>query len=144
MKRKPISIAFMLLMLALLGGCVTGTIQETKVYPEPEPGKGLVYFFRERKMAGGAVAYNIQENGEVIGAIKNGTYFFVQATPGTHTYSASTEATKSRTIEVEAGQTYYIECGVDLGFFAGQPSLKIVIEDEALSVLPDCKYLTKK
>jgi len=129
--------------VALVSGCVSGSIQKEKIYPEPEQGKGLVYFYRERKFVGGAVGYNIKEGDTVIGAIKNGTYFFVQATPGTHTYTAATEASTARTITIEAGKTYYFECGVDIGVFAGRPAMKIANSEEARSVLPNLKYLTK-
>ncbi len=130
-------------VVALVSGCVSGTIQKEKLYPDPEDGKGLVYFYRERKLVGGAVGYNIKEGETVIGAIKNGTYCFVQATPGAHTYSASTEAGTARTLTIEAGKTYYIECGVEMGLFAGRPSMKIANPDEAKAVLPGLKYLTK-
>lgn len=143
MNTKKIVTAILFGIVALLSGCVSATIQPDQVFPEPESGKGLVYFYRERKFVGGAVGYNVKEGEQVIGAIKNGCYFFVQATPGSHTYTASTEASSSRTIEVEAGKTYYIECSVEMGVFAGHPSLKIVDEAEAKSVLPNLKYITK-
>lgn len=143
MNLKHLITAVLFGFVALVTGCVSGTIQKEKVYPEPEQGKGLVYFYRERKFVGGAVGYNIKEGETVIGAIKNGTYFFIQATPGVHTYTASTEASTARTITVEEGKTYYLECGVEIGVFAGRPAMKIANEAEAKSVLPNLKYLTK-
>jgi hypothetical protein len=117
--------------------------QSVRVFPDPQPDKGLVYFYRESKMLGCAISYNIKEDGNVVGAIGNGTYCFVFSEPGIHTYSASTEAEASRTLDVQAGYTYYIECGVDMGFVAGRPALKIASALEAKSVLPSLTYVTK-
>lgn len=94
-------------------------------------------------MLGMAISCNVREGDKVIGAIAHGTYFFVFAEPGRHTYSASTEGTSSRTLDVEAGKTYYIEASVEMGILAGHPSLKIANDAEAKSVLPTCTYAVK-
>jgi hypothetical protein len=130
-------------LVALMSGCASVSKQATNVFPEPKPDQGLVYFYREKKFVGGMISYNVKENGQVIGAIANGTYFFVFADPGSHSYTASTESDSTRTLEVEAGKTHYVECGVEMGVFAGRPSLKIASDAEAKSVLPTLKYATK-
>ncbi len=103
----------------------------------------LIYFYRENKLMGMAISYNVNEGDQVIGALAHGTYFFVFADPGRHTYSATTEATSSRTLEVEGGKTYYIEASVELGVLAGHPALRIANQDEAKSVLQTCTYAIK-
>ena len=110
--------------------------------PQPE-NQALVYFFRARHFAGGGISYNIKENDKVIGAIANGTYFFEIVDPGEHTFTASTEATVSRTINAEAGKTYYVECSVTMGIFAGRPDMKIVTQEESSAILPNLVYATK-
>lgn len=92
---------------------------------------------------GMAISYNVKENGKILGAIANGTYFFIFADPGKHCYTASTEANSSRTLDIEAGKTYYVEAGIEMGVFAGHPALKIASEAEAKSVLPTLTYATK-
>ncbi len=124
-------------------GCVSAKKQPVNVYPDPEPGKGLVYFFRDAHGGGIAVTYNIREGKEVLGPIKSGTYFFVQTTPGPHTYTASTETKASRTIQVEAGKTYYVKCSVEVGFFVGHPALTMDWEVTAKKILPSLQYETK-
>lgn len=128
---------------AMLSGCVSVNKQTTQVFPPPQPDKGIVYFFRESKFMGCAVSYNVKEGDKILGPIANGTYFFVIEEPGTHTYTASTEASVSRTVNVEAGKTYYIECSVEIGAFAGRPGMHIVTEDEGNAVLPKLTYATK-
>ena len=132
-------------VVTLLGfcGCASVNKQSKNIFPDPQADKGLIYFYRESKFMGGAISYDVKEGNTVVGAIANGTYFFVFATPGPHTYTASTEADSSRTLQVEAGKTYYVECGVEMGVFAGRPSLKIANEAEAKSVLSTITYATK-
>ncbi len=131
---------YAILIVLLTGGCASVPTQDTKVYPEPRDDKGLVYFFREGKFAGSAISYKIRSDEKIIGAIKNGSYFFYWAEPGTHTFTAKTEAKVSRTLEIEGGETYYIKCGVEMGVFAGRPSMTIVNEQEGKSLLPELKY----
>ena len=130
-------------LVAFFTGCASVTKQATNQYPEAQPDKGLVYFYREKKLMGAMISYNIKENEQIIGAIANGTYFYVFADPGAHSYTASTESDSSRTLQVEAGKTYYVECSVEMGVLAGRPALKIASEAEAKSVLPGLKYATK-
>lgn len=126
-----------------LVGCASVSKQATNVFPDPKADKGLVYFYREKKFVGMAISYNVKEEAKVIGAIANGTYFFVDAPPGTHTFVASTEADVTKTFDVEAGKTYFVKCGVDMGFLAGRPSLVLVSEAEAKSVLKNLTYAIK-
>lgn len=71
--------------------------------PAVQVGKGLVYLYRESSFKGAGIQYDIKDNGDVIGALQSGTYFYEYATPGPHTYSAKTEASTEVTINVEAG-----------------------------------------
>jgi len=143
MKMKSMFTLGLFGLVAMLTGCASVSKQATNIFPEPKPDKGLVYVYREKKIMGMAVSYNVKENGQVIGAIANGTYFFVFADPGKHTYTASTESDSARTLDVEGGKTYYLEAGVEMGVFAGRPALKIASEAEAKSVLPTLTYATK-
>ena len=124
----------------LAAGCASVEYKEIDTMPEVRADEGLVYFFREKKFAGSAVSYYIYEDNRRIGALKNGTFFYVRAEPGTHTYTAKTEATETVTLEVEAGETYYIKGEVDMGFFAGRPDLTIVAAQEGQSEIPNLKY----
>ncbi|MEM7673973.1 MAG: DUF2846 domain-containing protein [Verrucomicrobiota bacterium] len=133
----------LLILLASLTGCASVSKQATNVYPEPKEDKGLVYFFRENKFAGWAISYNIRHNNQIIGAISNGTYFYHFSEPGTQTFTSKTESEVSRTLDIVGGETYYIKMGVDMGFWAGRPSMAIVTEMEGKSVLPGLTFATK-
>jgi hypothetical protein len=144
MTMKALRLYLVLGSLLLVSGCASVHRQAENVFPDPAPEQGLVYFLRERKFVGSAVTYDVRHNDEVIGALADGTYFFYFVDPGTQTFTASTEDSSSRTIDVEAGETYYIKGSLDTGFLVGQPALEIVHEMEGKSVLPGLVYAIKK
>jgi Protein of unknown function (DUF2846) len=105
----------------------------------PKPGKGLVHFYREKKLEGWGVGYNIRDGEKKIGGLPNGSYFVYDATPGPHRFSASTESTAERTIEVQPGKTYYVRGEVEMGLFVGRPHLTIVDPAEGASAINGLK-----
>lgn len=84
---------------------------------------GRIIFFRPKKFAGSAMVFKVREGEEVIGMLKSGTYFTVDVAPGTHVYAMRSEAKDELTIEVEAGETYYVAASVQMGVLAGRPNL---------------------
>jgi hypothetical protein len=128
----------------MMAGCAG--MQRSKDHPMPtvQPHKGLVYFYRESSFKGAAIQYDIRDNGDVIGALQSGTYFYEYATPGQHTYSAKTEATSEVTLDVEAGKAYYVKGSITFGFMAGHPKLEVVSDGAAAqAALAKLDYATK-
>lgn len=111
--------------------------------PTVQPDHGLVYFYRESHFGGAGIQYDIRDNGEVIGALQSGTYFFENATPGKHTYSAKTEAESDVTVDVAAGKIYYVQGSISMGFFAGHPHLKVTDQEAAQAALAKLDYAVK-
>lgn len=136
-----LSIAFLLIV-----GCAKMPLQGDYVKDTPpkiEQGNeyGIVYFLRESSFGGGGISYFIFEDATKIGVLKSGSYFIHQAAPGKHTYWAETESRAAVTIQVEAGQTYYIEGGVGMGIWAGRPELTEITGKVAEKFLPDLTYI---
>lgn len=128
----------------MMAGCAG--MQRSKDHPMPtvQPDKGLVYFYRESSFKGAAIQYDVRDNGDVIGALQSGTYFYENATPGQHTYSSKTEASSEVTLNVEAGKTYYVKGSISMGFMAGHPHLEIVPDEAAAqAALAKLDYATK-
>ena len=111
--------------------------------PTVQPDHGLVYFYRESHFGGAGIQYDIRDNGDVIGALQSGTYFFENVTPGKHIYSAKTEAESDVTVDVKAGETYYVQGTISMGFFAGHPHLKLVDQGPAQAALSKLDYAVK-
>ena len=89
----------------------------------PDPSKGTIVFFREKKFAGAAVRYKVREGEVELGRLGSGTYFTVQATPGTHQYTVHSEAKDVLTLEVDPGEIYYVIGSITMGALAGHPNL---------------------
>jgi hypothetical protein len=84
---------------------------------------GTVVFFRPSKFVGAAIGFKVRENGVELGKLRNGKYFVLKVAPGTHQYEVHSEAKDILTLEVEAGQTYYVQGVLGMGVVAGRPNL---------------------
>ena len=95
-------------------------------------GTGTVVFFREKKMMGAAISYKVRENGIELCKLGSGSFCTVQVPVGKHEYVTKTEAKDVLTMEVESGETYYVQASISMGVVAGHsnlaPSTKDVFE----------------
>ena len=135
-------LALACLVAVVMTGCAGVQRHKSKPMPTPEPGKGLVYFFRPSSFIGGGVQMKISDADKTIGALQSGTYFFYQTEPGTHQFGASTEAENTITMNVEAGKTYYVEGSIGMGLLVGHGHLKEVDATVAHEELPKLDYAT--
>jgi hypothetical protein len=88
-----------------------------------ESGTGTVIFFRPSKFVGAAIGFKVRENGQELGKLRNGKYFVLKVAPGVHQYEVQGEAKDMLTLEVEAGETYYVQGLLGVGIVAGRPNL---------------------
>ena len=89
----------------------------------PEAGKALIVFFRPSKFTGAAIGFKVREGETELGKLRSGKYFVASVEPGTHQYTVHSEAKDVLTMEVEAGETYYVQGTITMGFMAGRPNL---------------------
>ena len=89
----------------------------------PEAGKAQIVFFRPSKLTGAAIGFKVREGETELGKLRNGKYFVANVEPGTHQYTVHSEAKDVLTLEVEAGETYYVQGTITMGFMAGRPNL---------------------
>jgi hypothetical protein len=89
----------------------------------PAEGKGQIVFFRPSKFAGAAIGFKVREGETELGKLRSGNYFVAAVEPGTHVYTVHSEAKDVLTMEVEAGETYYVQGTITMGFMAGRPNL---------------------
>lgn len=123
-KRISLAIALALAPLAALA-------QDNAAAPAPAPASaadaggaaGTVVFFRESKFVGGGMKYKVRENGVELCKLSNGSYCTVQVPTGKHSYEVHSEAKDVLTLEVESGETYYVQGGLSVGVLAGHPNL---------------------
>jgi Protein of unknown function (DUF2846) len=84
---------------------------------------GTIVFFRESKFAGAAVSFKVREAQTELGKLSSGTYFVAKLPPGPHEFTVHSEAKDILNLEVEAGDTYYIQGSISMGLMVGRPNL---------------------
>jgi hypothetical protein len=89
----------------------------------PQDGKGQIVFFRPSKFAGSAVGFKVREGSTELGKLRSGKYFVASVDPGTHEYTVHSESKDLLTMEVEAGETYYVQGTLTMGLMVGRPNL---------------------
>jgi hypothetical protein len=93
--------------------------------PPPPAGEGQVVFFRPNSLLGTGQWFNVRENGQALGKLTNGAYFIQATTPGLHTYTATEEPEfkDKLKLEVDPGETYFIEGSLTKGVLIGAADL---------------------
>jgi hypothetical protein len=89
----------------------------------PPAGKGQVVFFRKGGLMGAAIVYKVREGTTAYGTLSPGRYFVAAFEPGKHTFVVHSEAKDEMTLEVDAGETYFVEGTVAMGVMVGRPNL---------------------
>jgi len=96
--------------------------------------KAQIVFFRESKFVGGAIGFKVREGENELGKLRSGKYFVANVEPGKHEYNVHGETKDVLTIEVEAGETYYVLGSLGMGIVAGRPNLSPSDEATFLSM----------
>ncbi len=93
--------------------------------PGPAKGQGEIVFFRKKSILGTGQWFNVRENGQALGKLTNGAYFVESLEPGLHTFTASTEPEfkDQLTMQVDAGETYFVEGVLNKGVVIGAAGL---------------------
>lgn len=161
--RNGLGIAASLVMLALAGCAGTGgSAPEKRSQPAPAPvaapapapapkpvsapaasaggaGTGTIVFFRESKFAGMAISFKVREGKAELGKLSSGSYFVATLPAGAHEFTVHSEAKDVLNIEVDAGETYYVQGSISMGFLAGRPNLAPSDEATFNSMKPKLK-----
>lgn len=146
MARNKASFMSMIILLGvvlLLSSCASLGPAYQKADKIPE-GAGLVYLYRPSSFVGGGVSYDIKVGETVITTLYNGGYYSYFAKPGEVEFWAKTESKSSVTLDVKAGQTYYLKGTVGVGFFVGRPHLMVVSTDVGEKEIVECKLIPEK
>lgn len=144
--KKIFCLLNLVIFIALCAGC--GKLPQRHDYVREQApnmtadeSHALIYFVRPSAFGGGAISYFVHEDNRPIGILKSGTYFMHKSVPGKHTYWAETEARTSIMMDVKAGETYYVEGGVGMGFWAGRPELREVTKVIVDGYMPELEYI---
>lgn len=100
----------------------------------------LVYVYRVKKAWGWSAPYPIRDGGSEVGRLRAGEYFSYETGAGEHAFSATTDGSAERRIELGRGQTYYLRVDEEAEFYATPPHLTVV--DPAQGA-PAIEHLTR-
>ena len=135
-----IASVFVLLAATLgLGGCATLGAPYTPDAAVPV-NRAAVYVYRVSAM-GAAVAPTVTANKVPLLTLPPSGYFVYYAAPGELTLEQKTESTTSVTLDIKAGDTYYVKGSIGMGFFVGHPHLVIVSKDDGAKEILACKLV---
>jgi pyruvate/2-oxoglutarate dehydrogenase complex dihydrolipoamide acyltransferase (E2) component len=96
---------------------------EPAAKPAPAADTGTIIFFRPKKFIGAAMGFIVREGDKELGKLRNGKYFTIHAAAGKHDYVVHSEAKDVLTLEVDPGETYYVQGTLTVGILAGRPNL---------------------
>lgn len=100
-----------------------GTGAGTSHIMPPPPGKTQVVFFRRSAFVGAALGGRVRVGEKPIGNLTAGRYFLYVTDPGEQTFTVKTEVTENLTMELEVGETYFVEETVSMGILVGRLNL---------------------
>ncbi len=103
--RLPI-ILLAALLFSMLSACAKLTVEYPilQEMPQAKADSALVFFFKRDPGYRQARKYYVYDDGELLGAVKDGTFFFVRLVPGKHNFHCLT-------IGLHSGLTYYLVVG---------------------------------
>jgi Protein of unknown function (DUF2846) len=133
---KPLK--FLPILLLLVSGCASSP---EATNPKPNNNFASVYFYRTHYAPGGAVNFDIQDNGLDIGALPDGTYFQYRANPGAHVFTLTTTSTTQQSVNLQGGATYYIKADTGKNPLHFKPSLQVVFELQGKTEIQNLKRL---
>ena len=127
----------------LLTGCITSLGPAYSKVDKIPDNTGLVYLYRPSAFFAGGLSYNVKTGETVITTLKNGGYYPYFSDPGEKEFWAKTEAKSSVTLDVKAGQTYYIKGEVGVGILIARPHLMVVDPEIAEKEIAKCYLITE-
>jgi Protein of unknown function (DUF2846) len=133
---KPLK--FLPILLLLLSGCAS---PPEATNPKSNPNFATVYFYRTHYAPGGAVTFDIQDNGLDIGALPDGSYFQYRANSGAHVFTLTTDSTVQQPVNLQAGATYYVKATTGKNPLRFKPSLQVVFELQGKTEIQNLKRL---
>ena len=132
-------------ILLLLVSCSSANLgPKFNNFEKPNKNQALVYFYRPKGYVGSMVYYTVKDKSDNIPVVTlyNGGYYPYYTEEGQKTFTATTEITKSVSLDVKNGETYFVEGGAGWGFFIAHPKLNVVDKTEAVSSgIAQCKLI---
>lgn len=106
-----------------------------ELYSQDKENVARVCFFRVPNYVGSGIKMLIKANGQPIARLKNGSYFWYEASPGEYNFTAHSGEEGKIRMTLEAGKTYYIKCYLNPGFWTAISILEPVDSVNAIPLI---------
>jgi hypothetical protein len=144
---KKILILAVAVIALSLAGCMTVSVPmaadtadaQAKAFT-PQPGMANIYVYRDTGF-GWAASIPISINGQVVGQTVGHTYCAAQVPPGIYTVVALAENTSSVAITVQAGQNYFVQQNISMGWWKARSDLVQVDETTGRVGVLNCRLV---
>ncbi len=129
---------FFIMSLAFLG-----VFAQQQTFAQDADGMATIYFYREGQFGAALQNYNVFVNGEKVCKISNNRYFFTKVKPGEVYFTSKAggvEVFKRKenfSMEVKAGETYYISCDIKRSLTRYRLEFEEVTENTAKNAMKD-------
>lgn len=132
----------LILSVVVLSGCASGpTFNEYASSIRPVSNEsGRIYIYRTTAL-GAAIQPKIRMNGKIVGKAVPKGFFFVDRPAGSYEMSASTEAKRSLTLNIEPGDERYVRLEVKMGLLAGHIKPVLVENSVGKEEITKTKYI---
>jgi hypothetical protein len=126
----------------MAAGCASGPQYSEIAASIPTLGAdhGRIYFFRSGSMLGAALQPDVKLNGNAVGQSKPGGFFYVDEPAGQYVVSTRTEAEKTVSFALDAGETKYVRTSVSMGLLVGRVVPSLEAPDIAKKEIEGLKY----
>ena len=132
-----------LISLLLLSACASvpmGDAQKDATHKafRASPNTAGVYIYRNENF-GAAIRMDVLVDGQTIGQSAAKTYFYVDLAPGKHTFMSKSENEDTLTLDLVAGNLYYIWQEVKMGLLYARTKLNLMTETVGKSGVLECQ-----
>ena len=139
---KKIRLSLFLMAVTVASTTFSGVVLSEDA-PLAQSEKGQVVFYRPGRAKGAAIRFEIQDGAKgSIGTLSNGAVIRMELEPGSHTFTVrapSVDGSDVITLNVLAGEIYYVKGEILWGWPAGRPKFSRVSDAEAQADLGKMK-----
>ena len=149
-RARRLSIGLQLLPLVILGACASGPVapqpadQEAKRFDRPAPDKGALYIYRPGWMAL-TTSIDVAIAGGANAQLGSNTYVRLEGPPGPVEIDCKIgDKTAARQVEIQDGQTRFVEVSVKVGWWTPGCEIAEVPPDQGQAAVLASKRIEPK
>ena len=137
--RKKIKL--LLPLLFLLASCATGQLYQDVVIKDVSDNEGRIYFYRNKAAGfGSGIRPPINVDGVTVGRAISGGFFYIDRPQGTYNISVKSDLQeKVITINLNQGETYYVQLKTRMGLMTGRILPELVDSSKGQLEIQSCK-----